>query len=488
MFFENSSEEADWYAEVVKQKHFANIMTAKDLASYYILSKAHTHKYASPSIDDYEKIKAYTSEVMPQASSEFLNYMKNMTRAILSQINPVTSAHAQTVHERGGIITSVGKYEELAIAQSVSIAAGFGTVWGLGFVSPVKKLLQKLSTPVGRIIIGSVLAIWASAMAIHTANQMEHSKKRAKKLRELGDSFVMSEGALGHCRSADRNDPSKPSCYCYTPENARNPRRANSRICNDLEKERNFAKGDYFKGKTPLGCIDRNRQSDPKCACKKSSKGCMKVTPTNFPGMSLGTFRMLASGLSPLNSIADGSFDAGRANASGMVQQASRIMAANKKMMNDKRFKGLGKKVDQEVAAIQRDVAKGLSSLPPQNSAPRPLPTTPAEAAAALEKEFKEADDQIKKASAPDSAAPAPTPAEARPEFGMTEEDLSTQEGQLAEAMNQDLDYGQSDISTEQRNIFEVLSNRYQRSGLRRLFDESGAPQIDKPAESDIAP
>lgn len=53
--------------------------------------------------------------------------------------------------------------------------------------------------------------------------------------------------------------------------------------------------------------------------------------------------------------------------------------------------------------------------------------------------------------------------------------------------MKQDLDYGGSDINHgTSASIFEVLSNRYQRSGLRRLFDEEGQIQADKPADSDI--
>jgi hypothetical protein len=53
--------------------------------------------------------------------------------------------------------------------------------------------------------------------------------------------------------------------------------------------------------------------------------------------------------------------------------------------------------------------------------------------------------------------------------------------------MNKELDMDQADINKgSDTNLFEVLSNRYQRSGMRRLFDVEGKTEADKPAKTDI--
>jgi hypothetical protein len=55
--------------------------------------------------------------------------------------------------------------------------------------------------------------------------------------------------------------------------------------------------------------------------------------------------------------------------------------------------------------------------------------------------------------------------------------------------MGQEMDMGNNDINSgENTNLFDVLSNRYKRSGMRRLFDEEGKTKADAPSNSDIAP
>jgi hypothetical protein len=54
--------------------------------------------------------------------------------------------------------------------------------------------------------------------------------------------------------------------------------------------------------------------------------------------------------------------------------------------------------------------------------------------------------------------------------------------------MSQDLDMAQSDISTgSDTNIFDLLCNRYRRSGMRRLFEKEEEVKADAPAKTDIA-
>jgi hypothetical protein len=107
----------------------------------------------------------------------------------------------------------------------------------------------------------------------------------------------------------------------------------------------------------------------------------------------------------------------------------------------------------------------------------------------ALEKELKDSKQQLKEIQSGGggiAGGDGATPSEPELEFGMSEKDLANQQGDLTQAMKQNLDYGQNDINSSGGNIFEVLSNRYQRSGMRRLFDDEGKTQADKASDTDI--
>jgi hypothetical protein len=73
------------------------------------------------------------------------------------------------------------------------------------------------------------------------------------------------------------------------------------------------------------------------------------------------------------------------------------------------------------------------------------------------------------------------------PDFGMSDDQAAQQEAQVAEVMGKNLDYGGTDINNSSKaNIFEVLTNRYQRSGMKRLFDENNSAPVEAPSKTEI--
>jgi hypothetical protein len=191
--------------------------------------------------------------------------------------------------------------------------------------------------------------------------------------------------------------------------------------------------------------------------------------------------------LTPVAQIGNGSFNAAKTSPESMANLAMRIRKNNEKLLKNPKLLAAAKKSEQIQKEFEKKLRQSAASLPTPDLAPKALPSTPAQAAAALEKDLKEASSKINGVGANSSGgASAPAKAEPELEFGLTESQLADQQGQLTEAMKQNLDFGQNDISSGS-NIFEVLSNRYQRSGMRRLFDESGKTQADKPAQTDIS-
>ena len=238
-------------------------------------------------------------------------------------------------------------------------------------------------------------------------------------------------------------------------------------------------------------CVDQQYGLDPKCSCKnrKSSSGgnsCLNVSVSIGSGiMSPGTFKMLGASMAPANDILSGNAT-GADIGSGAGANAAAIRKVAEEILN-KAQPGASAKIKQEADTLGKAVSSGLSGLQmsgPMNIASNsaPIARDPKKAAEELEKTLKEA------SSIPNFQAPlAVTPADDLLGDGL-ETNVDSTEAQLAEVMGKELDYGNNDINSQPSgNIFDLLSNRYQRSGLKRLFEDSAAP-TDAAAKSGSNP
>jgi len=64
---------------------------------------------------------------------------------------------------------------------------------------------------------------------------------------------------------------------------------------------------------------------------------------------------------------------------------------------------------------------------------------------------------------------------------------VTIDESQLAQVMEQGMQSGNSDINTNSdSNIFDILSNRYQRSGMPRLFGGEALVPADRPSDKQV--
>jgi hypothetical protein len=483
-----------------------NIRSSNSLASFLTNQMASSLTHSSPSIETYEHFEKSLNSSSQEEIALFETF-KTISIEVLAQLNPVPSAYA--VEENANAETQVdggaggGNTEASGTANVESNAAkaykedeSKGINWvglGLGAAAGVAAGMMigdKIVRPWQRAAFSGVLAGWTLIMANHAGSQAEASQKRADLLRQMKAEFASAAGAIYACKSEDRNDPSKPNCFCYTSENKRNPNRAGSPTCLKLWAGKDIKATNYLSGNDGNSkiCINNQRKADPTCACKKT-KSCMKVSINGLKGLNPGSFSMLSQSLDPLNKVASGSVDAANIDSAALENQAARTRKLVEKMENSKAAKDFKKKKDKLAKDIQKGMMKASAGISPNSilgSNSSGMPSNPGEAAKMLEKEVaaSEAPQSINN----NNTIAAPTQ-EKMPdlEFGLSEDQAALQEGQIAEVMQQDLDYGGNDINQgSTANIFEVLSSRYQRSGMRRLFDEKGTTQADKPAESDI--
>ncbi len=472
-------------APLVLDFHFHhNLKNSNDMASFLVNKKAMDEEFSSPSIDYYLSLKESFKEKEFQDPTIF-KIFKDYSMMVLNNLNPVSSAIAE-------VNTNASKsYKEMeAKGSNPLLTVGLGAAAGFA----AGKLVDKqLITSTVRAVFSGVMAGMSTVMAMHAGKQAEASTKRAKLLREMSAEFKSAYGAIHNCKSEDRNDPGKPECYCYTPENKKNPNRGSSKVCTNLWAGISTKSGNYSAlSSNSKICISNNRQADPTCACKATNT-CMKVSLSGIKGLNQGSFSMLSQSVDPLNKLSNGSIDAGTVDTSSMANQAAKLKKMTEQLEKSKALADYKKNKDKLSNKLKNDLTVASSKLPSSSllgsSGGAQMPSNPGEAARMLEKELENpatigtvgGDQSIA------GGAPAANNDDFQLEFGLTQDGLAEQESQLAEVMNQDLDYGGNDINEGSKaNIFEVLSNRYQRSGMRRLFDEKGTTKADKAEATDI--
>lgn len=456
----------------IRRQHYYNLSQTRNLSEFYIINLEMNSLNSSPSIDEYEKIQKYVKETKLD-NIGVLSVIKEVALKALKEVNPISKAHASEVTNT--VVTGA--------------AAGAGYLVGQKFQKQLYD--QFLVYPVTRVAVGGVLAGWSLIMYKHAASQKEASTNRAKLLRKMRDDFKSASGAINMCQPADRSDPGKPECYCYTSDGQKNSSRTSSQICIALFAGANLNPSSNYLSSTASvkGCINSSNQFDETCACK-ASNSCMKAVGSSIAGMNIGTFSLLSSGLTPVNAVANGSLDAANVDAASLANNAVKLLAAKDKIAgkSSKEARDTTKKAENAFQQAALTASAGAPSGLASNDSS--LPSNPAEAVKLLEKEIKD-ENKITTVGRSGTRGGSANPSDSfNLDFGgLTASELNNEETQVAEVMKQNIDFGQNDINPagSNTNIFEVLSNRYQRSGMRRLFDEKGTTKPDQANKTDIS-
>jgi hypothetical protein len=475
---------------LLEHRFEANLDRSTDFTSLFVNRHAMTLAYSSPTIDYYEEMKVAFRDFETENRGAF-ELFKGFTVAVVSNLAPVSAAHAD--ERSGGVDTNAAKVFRKHEGKGIDFTGlGLGAAAGAaaGYFAP------QFVTPTTRTIFAGVMAGMSFLMMSHASSQAEASKKRAALLRKMKSEFDSASGAINTCKSEDRSDPAKPDCFCYTAENQRNSARSSSTVCKNLWAGRNLNETNYLAsgGSNAPICITNQNKADAGCSCRQTNT-CMKVSAGGISGVGSGTMSMLGASLQPLNQMANGSVSAGKVNAGALANQAAKLETLKKKVEAHPALSALRKKKDEASADLQNRLQRASSSLGVSGSgllgsSSNGMPSNPGEAARALETEL-EPPTAPTTASGGNQSIGGGAAAQPQPEnlFGLNAEEVAAQNSQVAEAMKQDLDYsgGGTDISSAQINIFQAITIRYHRTGMRRLFEEP-APASTAAAPSASAP
>lgn len=372
----------------------------------------------------------------------------------------------------------------------------------MGFVD------KAIATPYIRAALATALGLYANQLREDAAENIKISENRIELLKKIRDDFVASGGAGGFtlCDEADYDDQQKPHCFCYTKDGEFDPQKEKLSICSQYRKDFELGKikqygWKYGQMNDAKVCVDEKNQLDTFCKCKsqKSSTGkgnaCTKISnKLNLSGFGGATW---VNGLAnTADSLLTGQLSGGQLDSSDLNKKALKIRKNIEKLAKKSKYRDTYKKA-QDTSLKLQNANKAWIKKSFGNNIPRSLASSSLGSSSALPTSAKEIMKTAAKTAAKhknvtykDNGALSQNKTNGKKDLDFDWGTDSAKGGvkieDVAAVMDKNYAY-KGDINTNPaNNIFQILSNRYQRSGLRRLFDADGKADADEANESDI--
>lgn len=360
-----------------------------------------------------------------------------------------------------------------------------------GAVAPelTKSIGDFMGSPTGIMILAGIGTVNSATLYSAAAEQEKESAENIKKIERILASF--KDSYANFCPNG-REKLEEPNCYCYLENGQQNKNRSNSQICQQLWAKNktiyDATPGVYAgDGKIdPAGCLMVNGQFDENCKCKQmlNSSGqnaCMKTIALNVNGNPLGAGYVKASGfdkvMTNLAQTASGNPNLNRLNP---MQLGMAIAKQND--LNNRLFAKLpAKKAAMLKSADQLEkysnavfTKKNLASM--AGSGSLLAASTPSSAGNFSPDQMKLLKEASKKAgldlSGGDGLGVKKDEKKEGMKFDFMDGSATAANGTVQDFPEKTYKYKNSDIQTDTgASIFEIISNRYTESGLRRLFE-----------------
>jgi hypothetical protein len=352
--------------------------------------------------------------------------------------------------------------------------------------SPGIAVLAGMSTLINGLTLGFVV------------EEKKSFEENVKKIKEIKEKF--EEDLADFCpKKDDREDQSKPACYCYKAGGIRNPLRKNSDICKSywsrFDASFYVGAGDYeFKGEKEIkGCVGIKGNYDFDCSCRRykdrasGSNACMKVN-NSFDGIgNIGTSNSVGVLTTYGNDIASDPATIHRLDGDAVGRNAVKLKKAADQALvafNKQRVASGEKPFTVEPKDLENFTNKvlGMPESRPAMLALQEAKSTPARPPLTIPKDLK-----LKEEKKMDLSKITYEPAKKKKEEKKEEAKAKAPDWDfLAEEKKEKEDLAFMDkafdyqkgvekkeiIEKEDVSIFQVISNRYINTGLKLLFKE----------------
>ena len=357
----------------------------------------------------------------------------------------------------------------------------------------MSKITNLTGGSLGILVLSTIGAVYAVILYKAAAKQEAESLDNMKKIDQIIKAF--KDSYANFCPNG-RESLSEPKCYCYTADGKENPDRTKSQTCKDLWAKDQYkidaTAGDYTgvaHAVDPVGCVNLNGSFDEKCACKKfvDAKGgnaCMKTSSISLPA-GLGPTFASTSGVQDItalsNSAANGNSGLVLSNTGSLASKA--IMA--RKLSQDI-FKKLAPELPANAIALANMNEKNVGQFAKSIFGAKAMQDASRGSSSAIGIASSRGSDQKISALLKDAEAKvgldllgtgkglANKKADSKegPNFNYVGDNAAngsqTQNFPDQKAYN----YKNNDISKkDDASIFDIISNRYIQSGLKRLFE-----------------
>ena len=349
--------------------------------------------------------------------------------------------------------------------------------------------LSKINCPAVLIPIAGLAAANAYKLSQSAKEQASQAGENVEKIQDLKKKFIAS--IADYCPDG-REEMSNPSCFCYLSDGEQNPDRSNSQICqNEWNKYQNLyvktdPTQDTFSAAESAGCMFIDGKFDANCNCRKvknkttGQNACMKATLPDSSISALGGINT-SPAISEINKTLEGQSQAGvltpgiDALSAAANAKRDKVLEKVKGKLAEKGIRNPQKLALDHNMAMKRKFGGKLSN--PLNSK---MANSSLSSRKGVPESLKKALSNIE-ASSDFAAIKSPnrkknTKTKNKNEWlDFNAANGSSSQKVLNFANNSHMDkkykFDNNDINEDKGvSIFKVISNRYNTSGLRRLF------------------
>ena len=357
-----------------------------------------------------------------------------------------------------------------------------------------KDVGEFLDSPQGVLLMSGIATVYSGMLYKAAAQQEDDSNANIKKIDQIIATF--KDSFIAYCPNG-RDDLAKPDCYCYLENGKQNTDRTKSQTCQALWAKNNYknlaAAGNYGgtpKAVDPSGCLTSDGKFDENCQCKKfvDAKGvnsCMKMSSINIPSDIAPS--LAAGGLKDVmqlgNNTGNGNpmFNTFKPNSLGTKAVAlnnlkNQLLQKYASLDGEQGNKGNLILNEKNVGQFARSafgdsaIASAIANSKSPLSIGSSLPTDPKSAALLKAAAIKSGVDLVGSGTGLQNKK---TDKKEAFTLSVGNDANGAGVGQVQNYPETEKTYKVNDISNQSStSLFEIISNRYIQSGLKRLFEQ----------------
>ncbi|MBP9673733.1 MAG: hypothetical protein KBD63_01440 [Bacteriovoracaceae bacterium] len=420
-----------------------------------------------------ETLKSLSNIIIPSAFAQGnFNYEQDVINQAQQQtLNQNNNSSGQTIYtdpsskgEKTEFAKSYKTFSEI-VAPGVKIA---------GLLVP-----RLWGNPIGRTTIALSSAGMGGWLAGNSIKKTVEVSERYNQVIEKRSGFEISTG-MAHCSPADRQNPRKPSCYCYNDAGqARGGEVALSQAC-QIEFGWSAPAGapsEYDLLLSGRGCWNTQTQSfDPTCDCRQNNS-CATTTYNSSLGGNLGG-TLWESLVTQGNNLMNGNTSFANLDGVSLLGQASRLVKQANDLKNkyNKNLASKGKK-PVDFAGLEKKFASELMKGIPKGAGDNYANLAGLTPSLPTSENLQKAAEEVAKQT---GTEPLKYSSGAGSKGGIGSDELfasldSSSAGSdvmdVGDTMDKEFDYGDNDINKRpQDSLWNIISHRYNQTALRRLF------------------